>query len=153
MLPMPEKRIFPMKKPVALWIPGWSLVGWLGLNQRTWYFAGILSVGVFLSIQQRIGGEGGRDHLQQSPCSRGCENPTGCQNEHNIIWYVFFNDNSKNQIRIYSLQFYQLTDTDSPRGRTMVLWHTDTEFKTNLISITDLSFIFGSPCILSKDCL
>ena len=58
MLPMPEKRIFPMKKPVALWIPGWSLVGWLGLNQRTWYFAGILSVGVFLSIQQRMGGVG-----------------------------------------------------------------------------------------------
>ena len=44
MFPMPEKRIFPMKKPVALWIHGWSLVGWLGLNQRTWYFTGILSV-------------------------------------------------------------------------------------------------------------
>ena len=57
---MPEKRIFPMKKPVALWIHGWSLVGWLGLNQRTWYFTGILSVRpeFFLSIQQRMGGVG-----------------------------------------------------------------------------------------------
>ena len=69
---MPEKRIFPMKKPVALWIHGWSLVGWLGLNQRTWYFTGILSVRpeFFLSIQQRMGARGGSGPSARSGVGR-----------------------------------------------------------------------------------
>ena len=48
--------------------PGWSLPGWRGLNQRTWYFAGILSVPPSFSINPA---KNGRKGGQRTICTIG----------------------------------------------------------------------------------
>ena len=68
--------------------PGWSLPGWRGLNQRTWYFAGILSVPPSFSINPAKNGRkgGAVDHLHDRELG-GCENPATLLSRQFVYFY------------------------------------------------------------------
>ena len=114
--------------------PGWSLPGWRGLNQRTWYFAGILSVPPSFSINPAKNGcKGGQRtictigswevaRIRRLCCRDNLSTFTGTQI--NCLFPVFRDQDGVSRTYLHRLGMSQRRNSNPPSSRIHLGKHT-----------------------------